>query len=101
MAAYAVSIMPLIRKIGKSSSINQRWYADDANATGDIMTMRAMWDELLRIGPGYGYHVNAKKSRLLVHPENLQEAKSEFAGTGIEITTSGSLVLGSPIGSKS
>ena len=37
----------------------QCWYADDDGAGDDLVTLRTYWDELTRIGPGYGYNPNA------------------------------------------
>ena len=67
MAWYAVSTVPLIKHLDGSltntsepeeSSVKQAWYADDATASGKIEDIHAFWNELVRVGPGFGYFPN-------------------------------------------
>ena len=60
MAMYAVATIPLIRRL--PDDVQHVWYADDASATGGLSNLRAWWDELLSLGPAYGYHPNAQKT---------------------------------------
>ena len=48
----------------------------------------------------YGYFPNAAKTWLIVKPERLDEAKQQFAGTGVSITVEGKRHLGAALGSR-
>ena len=61
MAMYAIAITPLIYQLG-NEGIKQVWYADDATAAGDLQHLRTRWDQVVHIGPEYGYHPNAAKT---------------------------------------
>ena len=102
MAAFGANTLPLIRRLKEqmSSPIRQKWYADDANATGEIPALREFFDLLIAIGPYYGYRVNPNKCWLVVHPGKLEEAKRTFNGLSINITEDGHQILGSAIGTE-
>ena len=56
----------------------QAWYADDASASGSLKHLRAWWDELLSLGPAYGYNANALKNWLITKQQyNLRKRPSE------------------------
>ena len=76
-------------------------YADDAVAMGCLFAVRAWWDDVGIIGPGYGYHTNPAKTWLVTKPEHKDKALKMFEGTGISITTEGRPYLGSPVGTDS
>ena len=47
--------------------------------------------------PGYSYHPKASKSWLIVKEAAAEEAKRQFSGTGVQITTEGKRLLGAAI----
>ena len=100
MAAFGANTLPLIRELKSRlpASVLQKWYADDANATGDLSSLRQFFDILTVIGPSYGYHVNPTKCWLVVSPGKIQEARTIFDGLPINITDEGHQLLGSAIG---
>ena len=53
-----------------------------------------------RVGPSYGYNVNGPKSCLFVKQAVSEDAKRLFANIGVRITTVGTRLLGSAIGSE-
>ena len=64
MAMYAISTIPLIMKL-EDEAQTQVWYADDAAAGGSLSSLRRWWDNLISLGPKYGYFPNATKSWLV------------------------------------
>ena len=46
-----------------------------------------------RNGPGYGYHLKASKSWLIVKKAAAEEAKRLLSGSGVQITTEGKRLL--------
>ena len=79
MPMYAIATIPLIRSLPRN--VQQAWYADDASAPGSLKHLRAWWDELLSLGPAYGYNANALKPWLITKQQYLQTAKEAFKGT--------------------
>lgn len=67
----------------------QAWYADDSQAIGRLLALRAWWDLLCELGPGFGYFPKPSKTYLVVKPHLLEEAQRVFAGTGIVIAGGG------------
>ena len=61
MAMYAMSVMPLIEKLGNVKTVLQKWFADDANATGQLSELRKYFDFAVSEGPKYGYFVHPGK----------------------------------------
>lgn len=102
MAAFGANSMPLIRYLNEhlSAPVLQRWYADDANATGNLSNLREFYDLVTLIGPNYGYQVHPTKCWLIVHPGKLEEARQAFEGLPINITEKGHQLLGSAIGTE-
>ena len=102
MAAFGANTLPLISRIKDHlpSSVLQKWYADDANATGELSDLRQFYDLLTSFGPNYGYHINPSKCWLVVSPGKLQDARSAFVGLPINITEEGHQLLGSAIGTE-
>jgi hypothetical protein len=95
MILYAIGIMPLIDLLrGKAKQV---WYADDAQAADKLTALRAWWDIIVEHGPRYGYFANSSKTKLIIKPEMMDEAKTVFAGTSIEAVV-GWRDLGSAIG---
>ena len=60
MPMYALATIPLIKLLNQGA--NQVWYADDAAAMGKIQQVRTWWDQIVKLGPGFGYHANAAKT---------------------------------------
>ena len=98
MPFYALSLMPLLREL--HGTVHQLWYADDAQATGQLAALRKWWDLLVLRGPGYGYFVNASKTILVCKPGKKDEASTVFQGTGIKFAD-GARDLGGVIGASS
>lgn len=102
MAAFGANTLPLIQHLKEQlpNTILQKWYADDANATGELLGVRKFLDLLTSIGPSYGYRVNTQKCWLIVHPGRLDEARRMFEDIPINITEDGHQILGSAIGTE-
>ena len=100
MAMYAIAIRPLINHL-QSESLKQIWYADDAAAGGELSDLKAWWDQLIQLGPDYGYYPNASKSWLVVKEDHLTAAEAIFSDSGISITNEGRRYLGGAIGTRS
>jgi hypothetical protein len=95
MVLYAIGIMPLIDLLrGKAKQV---WFADDAQAADKLTALRAWWDIIVEYGPRYGYFANPSKTKLIVKPEMVEEARIVFAGTAIE-AVAGWRDLGTAIG---
>jgi hypothetical protein len=102
MAMYALATVPLIHLLSYSSpDVKQAWYADDATGAGSCEKLRQWWDEIMRLGPAYGYHPNSSKTYLIVKEEHESKAKELFADTDVHITINGKRHLGAAIGAKS
>ena len=99
MAMYAISTLPLIRRLNQG--IQQAWYADDATAGGDVHSLRHWWDMLREIGPEYGYFVNPSKTCLIVKEDHMSSATDLFQEEGIQITPQGTRHLGAALGYRS
>jgi hypothetical protein len=52
--------------------------------------MREWFDELVEVGPSYGYFPKPIKCILVVKPGKLEQAKKIFKGTGVQVQTKGS-----------
>ena len=74
-------------------------FADDLTADGTFNSLRLWWDDLMQIGPKFGYHPQPKKSWLIVKDARIADAKTSFNGTNVQLTTDGERHLGSVIGS--
>jgi hypothetical protein len=88
MVMYGLALLPLIKEIrpGEGDRLVQSWYADDGQAVGRCGRLRKWWDELVALGPEYGYYPRPNKTVLVVkRAEQRQEAEEAFAGTGVRI----------------
>ena len=102
MAMYALATVPLIHLLSNNSpDVKQAWYADDATGAGSCEKLRHWWDEIVHLGPAYGYHPNSSKTYLIVKEEHESKAKELFADTDVHITINGKRHLGAAIGAKS
>ena len=96
MHMYAISTLPLIRKL--PNCVQHIRFADDASAGGQLDHLRTWWDSIQEMGPDFGYLCNASKSSLIIKEEDLPQAESMFSGAGINITIEGKKHLGAPLG---
>ncbi len=99
MPMYALATIPLINQLDKCADLKQVWYADDATATGSLLSTHQWWNHLVSAGPVFGYLANASKTWLLTKKEHLDQARSLFQGSQVNITTHGRPHLGAPLGS--
>ena len=97
MPMYALATVSLIKKL--PTTVKQTWYADDAAGTGKIANLRGWWDEIVRLGPSFGYHPNASKTWLVIKKEHESAAVALFGDTDVKITSEGRPHLGAPLGS--
>ena len=79
-------------------AVTQVWYADDASALGSVTGLHEWWDDLSRMGPGYGYFPNPSKTWLITKETCILDAKAAFKGTDINITSAGRPHLGAGLG---
>jgi hypothetical protein len=57
MLGYALGMLPVTRQLkAKFPEVDQPWYADDAAAAAEFARILTMFERLLELGPGYGYH---------------------------------------------
>ena len=99
MPLYALATIPLIKKL--EGNYKQVWFADDAAAAvGKITDLRDWWDRLSTSGPGFGYFPNASKTWLVAKEGFHNAAVSNFANTGVHVTSGGRPYLGAAIGSQ-
>ena len=99
MVMYAIGILPLIQRVNIDA--RQIWYADDASAGDKLTNLLKWWNKIEILGPAFGYHPNPSKTRLIVKPDKLEQAKKLFRHTGIQVTAQGGKHLGAAVGSKS
>ncbi|KAL9967546.1 hypothetical protein ACROYT_G025795 [Oculina patagonica] len=100
MGIYAISLQPLITRLGISNDLKQCWFADDASGAGSLEDIKRWWDVLTEAGPDLGYYPNAKKCWLITKPDKKDHAKAIFEGTAINISTQGQKHLGAALGSR-
>ena len=100
MGIYAISLQPLITRLGISNDLKQCWFADDASGAGSLEDIKRWWDVLTEAGPDLGYYPNAKKCWLITKPDKKDLAKAIFEGTAINISTQGQKHLGAALGSR-
>ena len=66
MHLFAMGTLPILQFLERTNSALQVWLADDATAVGKLEGLRTWWDDIVREGIKYGYHVNAGKSCLIL-----------------------------------
>ena len=76
-------------------------YANDLSAVGRISELKVWWDNLIKLGPKFGYYPQPSKSWLIVKEHQEYQAKATFINTKINITKDGKRHLGAIIGSES
>ena len=90
MPMYALGVLPLIHQLD-AITVKQIWYADDA------CVLKTWYDDLVSLGPSYGYFINASKCFLLLK-DHCSVGADLFEGTGINVCNDGRRYLGSAIG---
>ena len=75
MAMYAIALSPLLKHL--QPLCKQVWYADDATGCDSLEKMRAWFDEMLKVGPKYGYFPKPEKCILVVKPHLLERAREK------------------------
>lgn len=100
MPLYGISTVPLIKQLQTLTKTQQVWYADDSSAAGTLSEIHNWWENLCKLGPSFGYHVNSSKTWLVTKKELEPEARRLFMDSNIQMTTEGRPYLGSPIGSE-
>ena len=105
MAMYSISVRPLIQNLAVNQDpmqppAKQAWFADDGTGGGTILQLKKMWDNVIEMGPKYGYFPKASKTILIVKRlEDLPKAKAVFKDTGVQVTVNGDRHLGAVLGS--
>ena len=87
MAMYAIACVPLLRRL--LPICKQVWFADDATGCDKFKALRIWFDALVEIGPIYGYFPKPSKCILLAKPDRVEQARTVFSGSGIDILTEG------------
>ena len=79
MPMYALGVLLLIHKLDNHAA-SQIWYADDAYASGSLQNLRQWWNDLLSLGPDYGYFIKVSKCWLFLKDNDTTDA-NVFEGT--------------------
>ena len=74
MLAYAVGILPLIKRLKNLGSQTQVWFADDSSSGGSLVNIHRWFQKLLSFGPAYGYFVEPSKSLVVTKQHCLDQA---------------------------
>ena len=88
MAMYAIALAPFQKRL--IHLCNQVWFADDASGCDTFVKMRMWFDELVALGPQYGYYPSADKCILVSKQSRLAAALESFKGTGVAVQLEGS-----------
>ena len=90
-ALLCLATVPLIK-----TSV-EIWYADDVATCGQISASKAWWNQVVSLGPFFGYYPNANKTWLITKPQFNSLGKI-FGDTAVNVTSEGRPYLGAPIG---
>ena len=99
MQAYAIGNLPLIRSLKNPSKWIQAWFADDGACLADFKNLKDWLAILSTEGPRYGYFNQVSKNILIVAPQFVEEAKTEFESMGVKVLT-GHKYLGGFVGDE-
>lgn len=72
MAMYALEIILLIYRL-RDESVKQAWYADDATAGSSLTSLRAWCDNLVKLGPGFVFYLNASKTCVIAKENKMKQ----------------------------
>jgi hypothetical protein len=99
MVAFCLAVMPLTRQLEREvHQVHQAWYADDAAAAAEFVSIKIFMERLIELRPAYGYYPEASKSILVVSEANKAGAAAYFFDMKSKVVT-GSRYLGGFIGS--
>ena len=76
MSMYALALVSLSKHL--QPFCKQVWYADDATGCDKFEKLRSWFDELLVVGPVYGYFPKPVKCILVTKPERYELVKKIF-----------------------
>ena len=82
----------------RDDGIKQVWYADDATAGGLLEHLKKWWGDIIKLGPDFGYYLNATKTWLFVNKDHLEEATDKFNQSGVSIIAEGRRHLRATLG---
>ena len=100
MQAYAIGILPMIKKLKNPERWIQNWYADDGSCLAKFQNLAEWLKLLMEEGPKHGYYNEVTKMILIVAPQFVEEAREFFKEFGLQVVT-GHRLLGGFIGSSS
>jgi hypothetical protein len=101
MALFAMGTLPILRRLTRTKSVAQIWLADDATATGDLISLLSWWRDIIKEGKKYGYYINESKSCLILKNAHQNEiAEQLFGDTKITIKEDGHRHLGAVLGTE-
>ena len=79
MAMYAIGLTPLLNiMLEVVVGTVMAAFADDITSVGKCETLRTCWENLVDIGPSFGYLPQPKKSWLIVKQQHLNKAMEIF-----------------------
>jgi hypothetical protein len=77
MVAFGLAVMPLIRQLKREvHQVHQAWYANDAAAAAEFVSIKIFMERLIELGPAYGYYPEASKSILVISEANKAAAEA-------------------------
>ena len=88
MAMYALALVPLMKEL--QPLCKQVWYADDASGCDKFENLKVWFDQLLALGPRYGYYPSPEKCILVTKPQHISKARAIFKDTDISVQSDGS-----------
>ena len=99
MAMYAVATRRLLDKLKVTvPDVKQVWYADDCTGAGRLRELHSWWNEIVEIGPTFGYYPKPEKSCVIVKTEEMVDQAREIFGDSVKVTCEGEDMLGQPWG---
>ena len=95
LGMYGLATIPLIQRLDRLCK--QIWYAEDSAAIGAVEQLYASWSKLASEGPAFKFFPNSSKTWLVTKESHLDQPFHKFAGSGVNVTTSGRPYLGAVI----
>jgi len=87
MQAYAIGNLPLVKLLKNPNKWIQAWYADDGACLASFDNIKEWINILAKEGPRFGYYNQISKNILIVAPEFVQKAQTDFGGLELKIVT--------------
>ena len=87
MYLYGIGTLPFIHSLKSRDHLHQVCYANDASACGLICLLHGWFNDLLRLGPSYGYFAEPSKCSLVVDKLLKDEAGEICKSFNINIVT--------------